>query len=388
MPDIDSTLRLIAQGKHIISTDLTSAFYQIPLSRDSMKYCGVATPFRGVRVYARSVMGIPGSETALEELMSRVLGDLLKDGIVTKIADDLYCSGNSPGELLSNWKKVLQALHKRDLRLSPHKTIINPQSTTILGWVWNSGTSSASPHRIAALASFRTPGIGATLYVTRNDKLRLAGFFSAKLRGSQLTWLPCEVEALAIAVATKHFSPYLIQSHHKACILTDSTKPCVQAYEELCRGKFSASPHVSTFLSTVSRYEASVRHVSGSAKLPADFASRNAAPCEDEACQVCTFTRLTQDSVTRRTSIQDILSSNGHLPFTSRTAWLATQSECPDLRRTHAHLLQGTRPSKKLTNMKDVKRCLNVTTIAKDDLHVVKRNEPLAPTRECIVVPR
>ena len=473
MPDIDSTLRLIAQWKHIIATDLTSAFYQIPLSRDSMKYCGVATPFRGVRVYARSAMGMPGSETALEELMSRVLGDLLKDGIVTKIADDLYCGGNSPGELLSNWKKVLQALHKCDLRLSAPKTIINPQSTTILGWVWNSGTLSASPHRIATLAScpppdtvtqmrsfigafkvlsrvipgcstllaklddtvagreskekiqwtddlrasfnkaqtaltsahtislpipsdqlwivtdgaLRKPGIGATLYVTRNDKLRLAGFFSAKLRGSQLTWLPCEVEALAIAVATKHFSPYLIKSHHKACILTDS-KPCVQAYEKLCRGEFSASPRVSTFLSTVSRYQASVRHVSGSAILPSDFASRNAAPCEDDACQVCTFTRLTQDSVIRRTSIQDILSGNGHLPFTSRTAWLATQSECPDLRRTHAHLQQGTRPSKKLTNMKDVKRYLNVTTIAKDGLLVVKRNEPLAPTRECIVVPR
>ena len=77
-------------------------------------------------------------------------------------------------------------------------------------------------------------------------------------------WLPCEVETLSIAVASKHFSPYLIQSHHKACILTDS-KPCVQAYEKLCRGEFLASPHVSTILSTVSRYQASVRHVSGSA---------------------------------------------------------------------------------------------------------------------------
>ena len=92
---------------------------------------------------------MPGSETALEELMSRVLGDLLKEGIVAKIADDLYCGGKSPGELLSNWKKVLQALHKCDLALSASKTIINPQSTTILGWVWNSGTLSASPHRIA-----------------------------------------------------------------------------------------------------------------------------------------------------------------------------------------------------------------------------------------------
>ena len=87
----------------------------------------------------------------------------------------------------------------------------------------------------------RDPGIGATLYVTRGDKLHVSGFFSAKLPGSQTTWFPCEVEALSIAAATKHFSPYLIQSVKKACILTDS-KPCVQAYEKLCRGEFPASP--------------------------------------------------------------------------------------------------------------------------------------------------
>ena len=40
-----------------------------------MKYRGVATPFRGVRVYTRAAMGMPGSETTLEEHMCRVLGD-------------------------------------------------------------------------------------------------------------------------------------------------------------------------------------------------------------------------------------------------------------------------------------------------------------------------
>ena len=223
--------------------------------------------------------------------------------------------------------------------------------------------------------AIRSPGIGATLYVTRNGKLRVAGFFSAKLRGSQVRWLPCEVEALSIAVAVKHFSPYLIQSHHQACILTDS-KPCVQADEKLCRGEFSASPRVSTFLSTVSRYQASVRHVSGSAILPSDFASRNAAPCEDEACQICSFTKQTQDSVIRRASVQDILAGVERLPFTSRATWGTIQAECPELRRTRAHLLQGTRPSKKLTNVTDVKRYLLVATIAKDGLLVVNRNEP------------
>ena len=89
--------------------------------------------------------------------MCRVFGHLLEEGDVAKIADDLYCGGNSPQELLQNWTKVLQALHKCDLRLSASKTVINPQSTALLGWVWNCGTLRASPHRIAALASCPEP---------------------------------------------------------------------------------------------------------------------------------------------------------------------------------------------------------------------------------------
>lgn len=65
-----------------------------------MKYCRVTTPFQDVPVYVQPAMGMPGSETALEELMSRVLSDLLKEGIVAKLADDLYYGRNSQSELL------------------------------------------------------------------------------------------------------------------------------------------------------------------------------------------------------------------------------------------------------------------------------------------------
>ena len=122
-----------------------------------MKYCGVATPFRGVRVYSRCAMGMPGSETALEELMCRVLGDCLQDGIVAKLADDLYCGADSPEQLLANWKRVLRALKQANLRLSPTKTIICPKSTTILGWILSQGSLTASPDRIAVLSNCPPP---------------------------------------------------------------------------------------------------------------------------------------------------------------------------------------------------------------------------------------
>ena len=77
MPDVETTLRTITQWKFIIVTDLTSAFYQIPLAKKSMKYSGVATQFRGIHAYTRCAMCMPGTETALEELMCRVLSDCL-----------------------------------------------------------------------------------------------------------------------------------------------------------------------------------------------------------------------------------------------------------------------------------------------------------------------
>ena len=157
MPSVDSVLRDIAGWKFLIVTDLKHAYFQIPLSTESMKYCGVVTPFKGVRVYTRAAMGMPGSETCLEELMSRVLGDLIQDGCVAKIADDLYVGGDTPSDLLANWIRVLQAMHQNNLSLCAPKTIIAPRSTLLLGWKWSSGTLQASTHRVSALQCVEPP---------------------------------------------------------------------------------------------------------------------------------------------------------------------------------------------------------------------------------------
>ena len=60
MPNVDKVLRDIGQWKFLVISDLLKSFYQIPLARSSMKYCGVATPFEGIRVYTRSAMGMRG----------------------------------------------------------------------------------------------------------------------------------------------------------------------------------------------------------------------------------------------------------------------------------------------------------------------------------------
>ena len=157
MPDTNQILRHIGNWRYLLKTDLTSAYWQMKLAKASMKYCGVVTPFRGVRVYARGAMGMPGTETALEELMCRILDDLLLEGNVIKIADDLYVGGNTPEEVLKTWKEVLIALQHNGLKLSATKTECCPTSVTILGWVWSQGMLKASPHKSSALAAVELP---------------------------------------------------------------------------------------------------------------------------------------------------------------------------------------------------------------------------------------
>ena len=465
LPDIDSTLRTIGSWTYIIETDLTKAFHQIPLSRESQKYCCVATPYKGIRVYVRAAMGLPGSETALEEIMCRVLGDELQKGSVAKIADNLYCGADSIEELYQIWERVVIKMDKANLQFSAPKTVICPTASVILGWKWVNGTLSPTNHRISTLSTCSKPsnvkgmrsflgafkvlgrviqnhtkflgpleevcgsskdskdqiqwtddlhkaftdaqnhlkswksitiprsgeqlfivtdgsvrecGLGSTLYVMRDSKPLLAGFFSAKMRCHQIRWLPCEVEALSIGTSIKHFAPYIIQSGLKPILLTDS-KPCVESFQLLCKGEFSTSPRVSTFLAIASRYQVLIQHLAGKANVPSDFASRNALPCTDPNHCLCSFITDISESVTRNIAVSDVLNGSIKLPFISRVAWIETQKDCPDIRRAVSHLRQGTRPSKKETSINDVKRYLNVASVARDGLLIVPFDEPLVP---------
>ena len=89
-------------------------------------------------------------------------------------------------------------------------------------------------------------------------------------------------------------------------------------------------------------------------------------------------------TVVRDLSVSDVIAGSVRMPFTSRAAWQVTQVECADLRRTHSHLTQGTRPSKKMTKIPDIKRYLKDVIIARDRFLVVPDFQPL---RERIVVP-
>ena len=158
MPTVDDVLRTVASWKYLIKTDLRDSFYQVPLDKDSMKWCGTQTPYRGLRCYAVSAQGMPGSSETLEEMMCTILGQMVRDGHAAKIADDLYVGSSvSIEDLLDNWRKALMAIRQCGLKLKSSKTHVAPKETQMLGWDWKGGQISACSHKITPLATCKPP---------------------------------------------------------------------------------------------------------------------------------------------------------------------------------------------------------------------------------------
>ena len=97
------------------------------------------------------------------------------EGSAAKVADDCYCGEETIEAALSAYERLLTAFSENNLVLNPVKTTVFPNRCVILGWVWEQGTLSASPHRFAALSAVESPTtvkalrsfIGAYKYISR-----------------------------------------------------------------------------------------------------------------------------------------------------------------------------------------------------------------------------
>ena len=104
--------------------------------------------------FNRAAMGLPDSETALEELMNRVAGELVMEGCVAKVADDCYCGGDTIDSALNAWERLLAAFASNNLGLNPAKTFIFPKAGCHLGMgVGNGYPLSKSPQNFCLICS-------------------------------------------------------------------------------------------------------------------------------------------------------------------------------------------------------------------------------------------
>ena len=142
----------LAKWKYIIKTDLYQGFFQNHLHKDGQKWCGILTPFGGLRYFKRGIQGLINQTEELDELLAKLFNAMMTQGKLAKLADDLFTGGNTIEEALENLDEMLNICRVNNIKLSPAKTIILPASVDIMSWIWSEGgTLAPSPHRKQAL---------------------------------------------------------------------------------------------------------------------------------------------------------------------------------------------------------------------------------------------
>ncbi|KAL0168470.1 hypothetical protein M9458_036692, partial [Cirrhinus mrigala] len=82
--------------------------------------------------------------------------------------------------------------------------------------------------------------------------------------------------------------------------------------------------------------------------------------------------------------VASVLRGAQKVPFVNQAMWLSVQTS---IGYVHVFGRAHERVTKRVTNVKDVKRYLNTVTLTSDGLLVVQHDTPLSNTTECIVVP-
>ena len=150
----------LAKWKYIVKTDLHQGFFQNHLHKEGQKWCGILTPFGGLRFFKRGIQGLINQTEELDELLANLFNDMLTRGKLVKLADDLFTGGNTIDEAMDNLEEMLKICNFNNLKLSSSKTIILPKTVDIMSWIWSQGgTLAPSPHRKQALLEVKSEDI-------------------------------------------------------------------------------------------------------------------------------------------------------------------------------------------------------------------------------------
>ena len=156
-PGIEETKLQLASFKYIVSIDLSQFYFQNSVDRETSQYLGVIHPYKGTLVYTVSPMGLRGSSENSYERLTRMFGDMQRDGKLCRQADALIVGGQDIFPLFSNLRTVFQRLRASNMTIKPSKLEICPAKTTLFGWEYKDQSWMPGPHKINPLVIAEPP---------------------------------------------------------------------------------------------------------------------------------------------------------------------------------------------------------------------------------------
>ena len=155
LPRQDDALEALRGSKFFTTADLTSGYYQIPLSAEATKISCFVTK-SGTYGFKRLPMGLSTSSHCFERLMETVLRGLQYEELLVYM-DDVIVFSSSEQQHVERLSRMLGRLMDAGLKIKPAKTRLFQRQVEYLGHIVDEHGIHTDPKKIEAIMKISTP---------------------------------------------------------------------------------------------------------------------------------------------------------------------------------------------------------------------------------------
>lgn len=156
LPRVNYILDQLRGAKFISSIDLTSAYFQIPLTEQSKEKTAFIVPGRGLFQFTRMPQGLHTSPATWQRLIDQVIGEDLKPYVFVYL-DDIIVIAPTFDKHMELLRAVFSRLESAGLTINMDKCQFCRSELRYLGYVVNENGLQVDPDKVQAISDFKRP---------------------------------------------------------------------------------------------------------------------------------------------------------------------------------------------------------------------------------------
>lgn len=153
---VSDTLDKLKDARYLSSLDIKSAYWQVPLAKESRQYTAFSVPNRGLYQFCRMPMGLHNSAATWQRLMDSVLGPDLEPSVFVYL-DDVVIVTQTFEKHLSVLEEVFRRLREANLTISFEKCQFCRPQMRYLGYVVDKYGLHVDPDKVRAMLDIPSP---------------------------------------------------------------------------------------------------------------------------------------------------------------------------------------------------------------------------------------
>jgi len=156
LPNMNGILDKLRSARYISTIDLSQAYFQIPLAKDSREITAFSVPGKGLYHFTRMPYGLTGAPATFQRLLDKLIGPEMEPHAFAYL-DDIVIVTATFEEHLEWLDRVLNKISAAELTINPEKCEFCRSQVRYLGFIVQRGGLTVDPDKVKPILEYPPP---------------------------------------------------------------------------------------------------------------------------------------------------------------------------------------------------------------------------------------